>query len=46
MCHINQFKKYGFLNFIIKYLAESMRSGYYNNKYEIEARDAEETDIT
>jgi hypothetical protein len=41
MCHISQFRKYGFLNFIFKYLAESMRNGYYNNKYEIEARNAE-----
>jgi hypothetical protein len=41
MCHISQFKKYGFLNFIFKYLVESMRNGYYNNKYEIEARNAE-----
>ena len=45
MCHINQFKKFGLLTFIIKYLAESMRSGYYNNKYEMEARNAEEIDI-
>jgi hypothetical protein len=41
MCHISQFKKYGFLNFIFKYLVESMRNGYYNNTYEIEARNAE-----
>lgn len=41
MCHINQFKKYGFLNFIFKYLWESLRHGYYNNKYEAEARKAE-----
>ncbi|HEY5371866.1 MAG TPA: DUF4157 domain-containing protein [Hanamia sp.] len=41
MCHINQFKKYGFLNFIIKYLMESLINGYHNNKYEIEARNAE-----
>ena len=41
MCHISQFKKYGFLNFIFKYLVESIRNGYYNNKYEIEARNAE-----
>ena len=46
MCHIDQFKKYGFLNFIVKYLAESVRHGYYNNKYEIEARNAEEIDIS
>jgi hypothetical protein len=41
MCHINQFKKYGFFNFIFKYLWESLRHGYYNNKYETEARKAE-----
>jgi len=41
MCHINQFKKYGFLNFIFKYLWESLQHGYYNNKYEAEARKAE-----
>lgn len=42
MCHINQFKKYGFFNFIVKYLLESIKHGYYNNKYEAEARRAEE----
>ena len=41
ICHINQFKKYGFFKFIIKYLWESLRRGYYNNKYELEAREAE-----
>ncbi len=41
MCHINQFKKYGYFIFIIKYLWESMKHGYYHNKYEVEAREAE-----
>lgn len=41
MCHISQFKKYGLLIFIFKYLWESSRHGYYNNKYEAEARKAE-----
>jgi len=41
ICHINQFRKHGFLIFILKYLYESMRHGYYNNKYELEARKAE-----
>jgi hypothetical protein len=41
MCHIDQFKKYGYFNFIAKYLIESIRRGYYNNKYEVEAREAE-----
>ena len=41
MCHIRQFEKHGYFIFICKYLYESMKSGYYNNKYEVEARDAE-----
>jgi hypothetical protein len=41
LCHIRQFKQYGFLNFILKYLWESMKHGYHNNKYEVEARLAE-----
>lgn len=41
ICHINQFKKYGFYTFIIKYLYESIKNGYDNNKYEVEARNAE-----
>ena len=42
LCHIRQFKEHGFIGFIIKYLSESIRHGYHNNKYEIEARAAEE----
>ncbi len=41
LCHIRQYKHYGYVSFIIKYLWESIRSGYYNNKYEVEARNAE-----
>lgn len=41
MCHIRQFKKHGFLPFIFKYLWESLKKGYYRNRYEIEARNAE-----
>jgi len=41
MCHIEQFKKYGFFTFILKYLWESLKVGYYNNKFEVEARKAE-----
>ena len=41
MCHIRQFQENGFIPFIFKYLYESMRSGYFNNKYEVEAREAE-----
>ena len=41
LCHIKQFDTYGYLPFVIKYLWESLRVGYYNNKYEVEARKAE-----
>ena len=41
LCHVAQFRKYGFLTFSLKYLWESMRHGYYNNCFEVEARAAE-----
>jgi hypothetical protein len=44
LCHIKQFKKYGFFTFTAKYLWESLKVGYYNNKYEVEARKAENLD--
>ncbi|MDE3247208.1 MAG: DUF4157 domain-containing protein [Bacteroidota bacterium] len=42
LAHIRQFEKHGFLPFLCKYLVESIRHGYHNNKYEQEARLAEE----
>lgn len=41
LCHVRQFEQHGLFPFIIKYLLESIRNGYYHNKYEIEARQAE-----
>jgi hypothetical protein len=41
LCHVQQFREHGFVNFILKYLWESCKKGYYNNKYEIAARAAE-----
>lgn len=41
LCHIDQFAKHGFLKFLYLYLIESIRKGYYNNKYEVQARNAE-----
>ncbi|MFT2007131.1 hypothetical protein ACMA1I_00515 [Pontibacter sp. 13R65] len=38
LCHIEQFRQYGYLRFLWLYLVESMRVGYYNNKFEVEAR--------
>jgi hypothetical protein len=37
--HIRQFREHGFVPFLWKYLVESARVGYFNNKYEVEARD-------
>ncbi len=41
LCHIRQFEQHGYFGFILKYVVESFRKGYHNNKYEVEARDAE-----
>ena len=42
LCHIKQFKEHGYVAFILKYVWESIRKGYYNNRFEVEARKAEE----
>ena len=44
LCHIRQFEEHGFFSFILKYLLESARHGYLNNKFEAEARRAEDED--
>ncbi len=41
LCHVKQFESHGYLPFVLKYLWESLRVGYYNNKFEAEAREAE-----
>ena len=41
LCHVKQFHEHGYFAFIGKYLWESLRKGYHNNKYEAEARAAE-----
>ncbi|MDX5419098.1 MAG: hypothetical protein LPK09_07765 [Hymenobacteraceae bacterium] len=38
LCHIRQFQEHGYVRFLWLYLRESIRVGYYNNKYEVEAR--------
>jgi hypothetical protein len=40
MEHVKQYRKHGFLKFIGLYLLETYRKGYYNNRYEQEAREA------
>ncbi len=41
LCHIKQFKEHGYFLFLVKYIWESVRKGYYNNRFEVEAREAE-----
>ena len=42
LCHIKQFKEHGYFLFVVKYLCESIKKGYYNNRFEVEARNAED----
>jgi hypothetical protein len=39
--HIQQYRQHGFATFIFKYLLEWMKKGYYNNRFEVEARMSE-----
>ncbi len=39
--HVEQYRQHGFAGFLIKYLADWMKNGYYNNKFEVEARNSE-----
>ncbi|MFL5730451.1 MAG: hypothetical protein ACJ75J_13265 [Cytophagaceae bacterium] len=41
MAHVRQFRKYGFIRFIYMYLLESIKKGYHQNRFEAEAREAE-----
>ncbi len=41
LCHVLQFKQYGWLPFVVLYIWHSIKSGYYNNKFEVAAREAE-----
>ncbi len=41
LCHVQQFREHGLLPFLVKYIWESLQKGYYLNKYEVQARAAE-----
>jgi hypothetical protein len=41
--HVRQYRQQGFVRFLFLYLLESLRKGYYNNRFEAEARRAEMT---
>ncbi len=43
--HVKQYEKYGMFRFLVLYLLESLRNGYWNNKFEVEAR-SQEHDLT
>lgn len=38
LTHVEQYRQNGFIGFIRKYLVECLKNGYYNNKFEMEAR--------
>ena len=42
ICHLKQFQQHGYVGFILKYIWQTLRKGYYNNKFEVEAREAAE----
>lgn len=41
LCHVRQYQQYGTLGFLWRYVGESIRKGYQNNRFEVEARAAE-----
>jgi hypothetical protein len=41
MEHIRQYQELGFMHFICQYLLETICKGYHNNRFEVEARMAE-----
>ena len=41
--HVAQYRQFGFMPFIFLYLAEWIKNGYYNNRFEVEAREAEQS---
>lgn len=41
LVHVQQYEKLGFAKFLIMYIYEWIVKGYYNNKFEVEARENE-----
>ena len=39
--HVQQYRQNGLLGFVVLYLVESVRKGYYENRFEAEARNNE-----
>ena len=38
--HVEQYRRIGFARFLVSYLIEWVKNGYYDNKYEVEARES------
>ena len=43
--HVRQYRRYGFLPFLFLYFLEWVRHGYYQNKFEVAARNAERNEF-
>lgn len=41
VAHVQQYKRYGVVRFVVMYLYQTLLKGYYNNRFEAEARDKE-----
>jgi len=39
--HVEQYQQNGFAGFLIRYMTDWVKNGYYNNKFEVEARQSE-----
>lgn len=44
LCHVHQMNRLGKIKFMFLYTMEQLKSGYRNNKYEVEARAAKLSD--
>ncbi|HVD97236.1 MAG TPA: hypothetical protein VNB90_03460 [Cytophagaceae bacterium] len=45
LMHVEQYRQNGFVKFLFLYILESIRHGYYQNRFEVEAREAEERGV-
>jgi uncharacterized protein YjaZ len=42
LAHVAQYQRYGVATFLFLYVLEWIKKGYYNNRFEVEARAAEQ----
>jgi hypothetical protein len=46
LLHVAQYRRFGKTGFLWRYFVEWIKHGYYNNRFEIEAREAENLPVT